>query len=173
MYNFYILHVSHVIEYIYNIYKASVSPGSLSTADYALFLVTRSSLHGYLYSLPVTVENVCCLSVVTETCFLNRWLAMNTRIYSLLQERVFGEPLASNGPPLWLHYSGFQASCHNTFMLHRENSTFTFYLNVCSYQVSSLSFFIDVNCIHVYITWMQICICKSNFVLVLCFQPRT
>jgi hypothetical protein len=28
MYNFYILHVSHVIEYIYNIYKASVSPGS-------------------------------------------------------------------------------------------------------------------------------------------------
>jgi hypothetical protein len=29
MYNFYILHVSHVIEYIYNIYKASVSPGSV------------------------------------------------------------------------------------------------------------------------------------------------
>jgi hypothetical protein len=32
---------------------------------------------------------------------------------SLLQERAFGEPLASNGLPLWLHYSGFQASCHN------------------------------------------------------------
>jgi hypothetical protein len=29
MYNVYILHVSHVIEYIYNIYKASVSPGSV------------------------------------------------------------------------------------------------------------------------------------------------
>jgi hypothetical protein len=29
MYNFYILHVSHVTEYIYNIYKASVSPGSV------------------------------------------------------------------------------------------------------------------------------------------------
>jgi hypothetical protein len=29
MYNFYILRVSHVIEYIYNIYKASVSPGSV------------------------------------------------------------------------------------------------------------------------------------------------
>jgi hypothetical protein len=29
MYNFYILHVSHVIEYIYNIYKASVSPRSV------------------------------------------------------------------------------------------------------------------------------------------------
>jgi hypothetical protein len=39
MYNFYILHVSHVIEYIYNIYKASVCQSGLSTADYALFLV--------------------------------------------------------------------------------------------------------------------------------------
>jgi hypothetical protein len=29
MYNFFILHVSHVIAYIYNIYKASVSPGSV------------------------------------------------------------------------------------------------------------------------------------------------
>jgi hypothetical protein len=29
MYNFYILDVSHVIEYIYNIYKVSVSPGSV------------------------------------------------------------------------------------------------------------------------------------------------
>jgi hypothetical protein len=31
------------------------------------------------------------------------------RVYSLQQERVFGEPLTSNGLPLWLHYSGFQA----------------------------------------------------------------
>jgi hypothetical protein len=29
VYNFYILHVSHVIEYIYNICKASVSPCSV------------------------------------------------------------------------------------------------------------------------------------------------
>jgi hypothetical protein len=29
MYNFYILHVSRVLEYIWNIYKASVSPGSV------------------------------------------------------------------------------------------------------------------------------------------------
>jgi hypothetical protein len=29
MYYFYILHVSHITEYIYNIYKASVSPGSV------------------------------------------------------------------------------------------------------------------------------------------------
>jgi hypothetical protein len=28
-----------------------------------------ASLHGSLYSLAVTMENVCCLSVVTETCF--------------------------------------------------------------------------------------------------------
>jgi hypothetical protein len=29
MYNFYIFSVSHGIEYIYNIYKASVSPGTV------------------------------------------------------------------------------------------------------------------------------------------------
>jgi hypothetical protein len=34
--------------------------------------------------------------------------------YSLLLARVLGEPLASNWLPLWIHYSGFQASCHNT-----------------------------------------------------------
>jgi hypothetical protein len=36
---------------------------------------------------------------------------------SLLRERTFGKPLASNGLPLWLHYSGFQASCHNIYFL--------------------------------------------------------
>jgi hypothetical protein len=30
---------------------------------------------------------------------------------------VFGEPLASNGLPLWIRYSGFQASCHNIFTI--------------------------------------------------------
>lgn len=35
------------------------------------------------------------------------------RVGSLLRERVFGELLARNSFPLWLHYSGFQASCHN------------------------------------------------------------
>jgi hypothetical protein len=29
------------------------------------------------------------------------------RVYSMQQERVFGEPLASNGLPFWLQYSGF------------------------------------------------------------------
>jgi hypothetical protein len=31
---------------------------------------------------------------------------------SLLRERAFSEQLASGGLPLWLHYSGFQVSCH-------------------------------------------------------------
>jgi hypothetical protein len=51
------------------------------------------------------------MSVVTETCLPNRWLAMDSCVYSLLRRRVFGEPLASNWLPLWLHYSGF----HNMF----------------------------------------------------------
>jgi hypothetical protein len=43
---------------------------------------------------------------------------MDFRVCSLLRERVFGEPLASCGLPLWLHYSGFQASCHNIAFTH-------------------------------------------------------
>jgi hypothetical protein len=39
MYNFYILHVSHVTEYIYNMYIQGLCQSGLSTADYALFLV--------------------------------------------------------------------------------------------------------------------------------------
>jgi hypothetical protein len=68
----------------------------------------------YTYSLPVTMENVCCLYVVAEKFLPNRCLSMDFGVCSLLRERVFGEPLASNGLPLWLHYSGFQASCHRT-----------------------------------------------------------
>jgi hypothetical protein len=75
--------------------------------------MTCSSLHGSLYSLPVTMENVCCLSVDTETCLPKRCLSPDFRVCSLLRESVFGEPLASNGLPLWLHYSGFQTSCHS------------------------------------------------------------
>jgi hypothetical protein len=41
-------------------------------------------------------------------------LANELLLCSLLRERVFSEPLASNGLPLWLRYSGFQASCNNT-----------------------------------------------------------
>jgi hypothetical protein len=72
--------------------------------------MNRSSLHRFFYSLSVTTENVCCLAVVTETCLPNRWLSVDFRVSSLLRERAFDEPLASNELPLWLHYSGFQAS---------------------------------------------------------------
>jgi hypothetical protein len=58
----------------------------------------NSSLHGSLYSLLVTMENICCLAWLGLTCHGN----------------VLTEPLPNNGLPLWLHYSGFQASCHNT-----------------------------------------------------------
>jgi hypothetical protein len=58
------------------------------------------------------MENVCCLAVVTGTCLSNRCLSMDFRACSLLRDQ--GEPLAINGLPIWLHYSGFQASCHNT-----------------------------------------------------------
>jgi hypothetical protein len=40
-----------------------------------------------------------------------------SRVCSLQRKRAFGEPLASNGLPLWLHYSGFQASCHSILIL--------------------------------------------------------
>jgi hypothetical protein len=36
------------------------------------------------------------------------------RVYSLQRERVFGEPLAINGVPFWLHYSGFQGCAYQT-----------------------------------------------------------
>jgi hypothetical protein len=35
-----------------------------------------------------------------------------------LYERVFGDPLASNGLPLWLHYSVFEASSHDVIHQH-------------------------------------------------------
>jgi hypothetical protein len=50
------------------------------------------------------------------------------RVYSLQQERVFGEPLASNRLPLWLHYCGFQASCHNTNMQKKKRGKHIFVL---------------------------------------------
>jgi hypothetical protein len=52
------------------------------------------SLHGFLYRLPVAMENVGC-----------HW-------------NVITEPLASNELPLWIHYSGFQASCHSILIFN-------------------------------------------------------
>jgi hypothetical protein len=67
------------------------------------------------------------LTVAAGTYLPNRWPAIDFRVYSLQRESVFDQPLASNGLPLWLHYSGFQASCHNimefiVFILRRSSS---------------------------------------------------
>jgi hypothetical protein len=70
------------------------------------------------------MEIVVCLSVSLET-FVESSLTLNVLIeplpsyeffsvYSLQRESVFGELLPSNGLWFCLHYSGFQASCHNT-----------------------------------------------------------
>jgi hypothetical protein len=56
-----------------------------------------------------------CLFIAPGTYLQNRWPAMDFRVCSLLREHVLGRPLASNGLPLSLHYSGFQASCHNIY----------------------------------------------------------
>jgi hypothetical protein len=61
---------------------------------------------------------------------------MDFSFCSFLRERVFGEPLASNGLPLWLYYSGFQASCHNTNMASvRETEVTLVTLNAGSCNV--------------------------------------
>jgi hypothetical protein len=41
------------------------------------WLLARSSQHGSLYSLLVTVENVCCVAVVTGMCLPNHCLAVD------------------------------------------------------------------------------------------------
>jgi hypothetical protein len=55
--------------------------------------LNRSSVHGSLYSLARIHANLC-------------WIFVDMRTR-------FSESLASNGLSLWLHYSSFQASCHN------------------------------------------------------------
>jgi hypothetical protein len=80
--------------------------------------MNRSSLHGR-----VSMEIVGCLSVSVEA-FVESSLTRNVltepspikglfRVYSLQRELLLVELLASNRLPLWLHYSDFQASCHN------------------------------------------------------------
>jgi hypothetical protein len=65
------------------------------------------------------METVGYMSVSVET-FIESSLTWNLlteplpsnglfRVYLLQRKRAFGEPLASNGLPLWLHYSDFQA----------------------------------------------------------------
>jgi hypothetical protein len=60
------------------------------------------------------------ISLSWKHVLASRCLSMDFRFCSLMRELVFGKQLASNGLPFWLHYSGFQASCHNMF-LHLSN----------------------------------------------------
>jgi hypothetical protein len=72
--------------------------------------LSRSFLHGSLNRLPVNVESVCFHGNVLTEPLPSKSLF---HVCSLLRERMFGKPLASNGLPLWLHYSGCQALRHN------------------------------------------------------------
>jgi hypothetical protein len=56
------------------------------------------------------------LSTVMETCLLNHWLAMDLFVGICCSGNITTESLLSNGRPLWLNYSGFQASCHNIYL---------------------------------------------------------
>jgi hypothetical protein len=65
-------------------------------------------------------------SVSVILFFLPRERAYRTVAQQLIIQCLFvaaGTCLASNGLPSWLHYSGFQASCHNI-------STFTINVDV-------------------------------------------
>jgi hypothetical protein len=49
------------------------------------------------------------LSVVTEICLPNRWLAMDLFVAICWSRNVITQPLLSTGRSYRLHYSGFQA----------------------------------------------------------------
>jgi hypothetical protein len=81
-------------------------------------LLTFNGLHGVIsQKVEVFIITAVRTSDPTLKLYLTtltyRWLVIDLRVCSLLRERVFGEPLASNGLPLGLHYSGIEASCHN------------------------------------------------------------
>jgi hypothetical protein len=60
------------------------------TLNFSILLrMNRSSLHGSLYSLFVTMENICCLAVVTGTCLRNRCLSIDFRDCLLLRTCVW------------------------------------------------------------------------------------
>jgi hypothetical protein len=74
--------------------------------EWSNFLATR---------IYIIISNNLCYSVsLLPLNVLTEPLPSNVlfRVYSLQRKSVFDEPLASNALPLWLHYSGFQASCH-------------------------------------------------------------
>jgi hypothetical protein len=52
------------------------------------------------------------LTFAAGTFSPDRCPAVNYSLSFHCSGNMLGEPLASNGLPLWLHYSDFQASCH-------------------------------------------------------------
>jgi hypothetical protein len=70
------------------------------------------------------------ISCHENLCLGSRWLAMD---WFVAAETCY-EPLASNGLPLWLYYSGFQASCHSPASIFRLNSK----LNMSSSDLQSV-----------------------------------
>jgi hypothetical protein len=58
-------------------------------------------------SRPRTVLVILCF-LCHEKCLPNRYPATDYSVSIRYSKNVFGEPLASNGLPVWLHNSGFQ-----------------------------------------------------------------
>jgi hypothetical protein len=83
----------------------------------SLFLINHS-LHCSLHSLSVTMQNACCLDVVTGTRLVLNWslrIYLRSNVSIRCSRNVLTNSLPTNGRSLWLHYSSFQASCHNIF----------------------------------------------------------
>jgi hypothetical protein len=90
--------------WVYNIYKASISPGSAEQ-----IILERS----YAWPLP----SLGLLYIV----YIDNWLgspyipACSVNCGHVCRENVFTEPLSSNGRLLWFSYSGFHQACHNIY----------------------------------------------------------
>jgi hypothetical protein len=68
----------------------------------------------YGFGKPLAGIELPLLFLAVGTCVTESFPSGDTiPVCYLLRERVLGEPLSSNELPLWLNYSGFQASCHN------------------------------------------------------------
>jgi hypothetical protein len=128
--------------------------------------------------LSITVHVLLCFTRFHgNVCLASRWLAM------ALRERVFSEPLASNGLPLWLHYSGFQAPCHTILrrvpshqQLSEPISPPSLFLMQIKLPVTAYHFIplCMLHCLTCYFICILVCYWVSYFVLVMCnfFGPR-
>jgi hypothetical protein len=96
--------------------------------------------------LSVSVENVV-ESSLTRNMLIERLPSNGLfSVYLFQRECVFGEPLASNGLPLWLYYSHFQASQYRNetegfdiFLLHYKRRCYeadSLVHGICSFTYS-------------------------------------